>query len=264
MKIIDKLFQKIPENNRVERIWILARTDFVLRYYGSSLGLLWAFLNPMFRILVYYFVFSYLVFKNRDSSFILYLFIGVITWMFFSQGTKKGMKALNSKRYLIENIQLNKLDIFYSSVITVSIGFCFNLFIYLLFSQFYHVQYNWHLLFAPLLIFNMMLLIFGASLILSTLFIFFKDLDHIWDIVLLVGFWTVPIIWDQKFIFEYYSFMLYVTPITGVLINFREIFIYGNPLHWDLFFYDYAYTIFVILVGYLFFKKFSPLAAQSK
>ena len=49
-----------------------------------------------------------------------------------------------------------------------------------------------------------------------------------------------------------------------ILINFREIFIYGNPLHWDLFFYDYAYTIFVILVGYLFFKKFSPLAAQSK
>jgi ABC-type polysaccharide/polyol phosphate export permease len=110
----------------------------------------------------------------------------------------------------------------------------------------------------------MILLIFGASLILSTLFIFFKDLDHVWDIVLLVGFWTVPIIWDQKFIFEYYSFMLYVTPITGILINFREIFIYGNPFHWDLFFYDYAYTIFVILVGYLFFKKFSPLAAQSK
>ena len=198
MEIIDKLYQKIPENNRIERIWILARTDFVLRYYGSSLGLLWAFLNPMFRILVYYFVFSYLVFKNRDPSFILYLFIGVITWMLFSEGSKKGMKALNSKRYLVENIQLNKLDIFYSSAITASIGFCFNLFIYLLFSQFFQVQYNWHILFAPLLIFNMVLLIFGASLILSTLFIFFKDLDHVWDIVLLIGFWTVPIIWDQK------------------------------------------------------------------
>ncbi|HAS36509.1 MAG TPA: ABC transporter permease, partial [Flavobacteriales bacterium] len=68
---------------RWERVWLLAKMDFLQRYYGSSLGLLWAFLNPLARLLVYYFVFSYLIFKNQDPDFILYLFMGIIVWGFF-------------------------------------------------------------------------------------------------------------------------------------------------------------------------------------
>jgi|TARA_B110001452_G_C15241725_1_gene430063 ABC-type polysaccharide/polyol phosphate export permease len=207
-------------------------------------------------------VFSYLVFKNRDPEFILYLFIGVITWMFFSEGSKKGMKCLNAKRYLIENVQLNKLDIFYSTVITSTIGFCFNLFIYLIFSCFFSLEYSWHIIVVPLIIFNLILTIFAVSLILATLYIYFKDLDHVWDIVLLIGFWTVPIIWDQKFIFEHYSFMLYTTPITGILINFRQIFLYNQAPIWELFVYDYIYAILAMCIGLFIFKKFSLKAAE--
>ena len=115
-------------SNRFERIFLLAKTDFSTRYYGSVLGLLWAFINPFFKLLVYYFAFSYLIFRNRDHKFVLYLFTGIILWTFFAQTTKQGMRVLNTKRYLIQNIEINKVDIFLSHAISNFIGLLFNLF----------------------------------------------------------------------------------------------------------------------------------------
>lgn len=262
LKLIDRLYQKLPENNRFERIWILARTDFAQRFYGSSLGLLWAFLNPLFRLLVYYFVFSYLIFKQNEPIFILYLYLGLIPWMFFSEGSKRGMRLLNTKRYLLENIQLNKLDIFYSHLITLSIALAFNLITYFVFSLFFPVPYTIHLLWLPLLLACLLAVVMAVSLLLSTCYIFFLDLDHIWDIVLLLGFWTIPIIWDQRFIFEHYTFMQYVTPLTGLVINLRQVLLYGASPHWFLLIYDLLYAGVLLGGSLLIFKKFAVRAAE--
>ena len=262
LKLIDRLYQQLPENNRFERIWILARTDFAQRFYGSSLGLLWAFLNPLARLMVYYFVFSYLIFKNQEPIFILYLYLGLIPWMFFSEGTKRGMRLLHTKRYLLENIQLNKLDIYYSHLITLGIALGFNLFSFFIFSLFFPVDYTLHMLWLPVILFILGLTVFAVSLLLSTAYIFFLDLDHVWDIVLLLGFWTIPIIWDQKFIFEHYTFMLYTSPLTGTVINLRQILLYGESPHMFLLFFDLVYALILFGISLAIFKRFSKKAAE--
>jgi ABC-type polysaccharide/polyol phosphate export permease len=94
-KISPFLISKLPKKNRLERIWILAKTDFKKRYYGTSLGILWALINPIFQLIIYYFVFS-VFFKNDVPNFSLYLFSGLILWMFISESNKKGMYTISS------------------------------------------------------------------------------------------------------------------------------------------------------------------------
>lgn len=252
------------DSHRFQRIWVLAKHDFLQRYYGSYLGVIWAFLNPMFRLTIYYLVFSFLIFKNRDPEFILYLFLGVMPWSFFSESTKRGMKVLMNKRYLIENIRIVKLDLFVSHTLSASFALGFNMAIYFLFRLFFDVELTFHAFWLLPLLLNLLLIGFLVSMLLSTLFLFFRDLDHVWDIAMMAGFWTVPIIWDQRFIFENYTFMLYVNPLTGIVINIRQVLLYGQHPIYDLLLYDLAFTGAIALVAMLVFNRYAKLAAERR
>ena len=127
--IVKKILESLPENNQFERIWILAKTDFKIRYYGTFLGLVWALINPLFRLSVYYIVFS-LVIEHNIPNYGLHIFSGLVIWMFFLEGTKKGLNMIKSKRYLLENVDFNKLDIYISAVLSSLMGLLFNIFVY--------------------------------------------------------------------------------------------------------------------------------------
>ena len=77
-----KIYSFLPENNRFERIWLLAMTDFKVRYNASMLGMFWAFVYPLVRILIYYVVFSFF-FSKEIPNYGFYIFSGIILWMYF-------------------------------------------------------------------------------------------------------------------------------------------------------------------------------------
>jgi len=242
---------------RLERIWILAKTDYALRYYDSKLGLLWALINPIFQILVYYFCFSFFIFRNRESDFILYLFSGIITWAFFSGGTKTGLGTLSKKKYLLESTQINKLDFFVSGIITNSIQFVISLIIYISFSLFMDVNYSLlALYFVPIFI-SMCMVTMGVGMILSVLKVYFHDINQLWDLALLLGFWSIPIIWDYKFIYTTYPAMLYINPFTGIVINIRKIFLYNEIPDIQILFFDFGYGVLLLTIGILLVNKFT-------
>jgi len=236
---------------------MLARTDYYQRYYGSSLGVIWAFLNPLFRISIYYLAFSYLIFRNRDPQFILYLFLGITIWSFFSENTNKGVNLLRSKKYLVQNVGMAKSDIFLASSMSTSISFGLNVLIYWLISFGFEVTYSWHVLTVVLLFLNLFLIVVGVSMILSTLHLFISDLKHIWDITLLLGFWTVPIIWDFKYVYTTYPFMLYGNPITGILVNMRNVMLYDTAPDLLVLWLDFIYGFFFLILGSWMLNKYS-------
>ena len=111
--MIKKLLGHIYINNfssysRLERIWKIAQVDFKKRYYNDRLGLLWALINPLTQISIYYFVFTR-IFQRNQENFVLYLFCGILTWLAFTEATKMGSRVLIRKKYLTENIQFNWL-----------------------------------------------------------------------------------------------------------------------------------------------------------
>ena len=256
-----RFFEWLPENNRLERIWKLAQVDFRRRYYGNSLGLVWALLNPLFRVGIYYMVFTFLL-NSRMENYALYLFSGLLFWMFFTEGTNKGLTILNQKRYLIENIQFNKLDLFYSAIFSVLLGFLFNLVAYLLISFASGISFYKTIIFLPILIANIFLLALAVSILLATLNIYIKDIAHIWAIAILAGFWATPIFLPVEAFDGKMQFLLYANPVASIIINAREILLYGNLPNMTFLIWGISYALILFGIAVFLFKKFSHKAAE--
>ncbi len=256
-----RIYGFLPENNRFERIWLLAKTDFKSRYNDSALGLIWAFVYPLIRILIYYIVFSFF-FSKQIPNYGFYIFSGIILWMYFQEATKKGMGVIKSKRYLLENIRFNKLDLFYSGVLTGLIGFAVNLGVLIAFMIVMGLYPSWQLIYYPIFVLNLIILSLGVGLILSTLNVYLKDITQLWDLVLLLMFWINPIFFAKQRIFEMFPALLYANPLAGIIINSRDVLMYGNEPDWFLAGYNYFYALVILAIGLWSFKKFFHKAIE--
>src|SRR6266513_2655033 len=135
-KIVTDWFKR---SNKIERLWLLAKIEFKLRYYENKLGLLWALIKPLLDIAIYYIVFQTIL-KQNIPAFASYLFIGLILWNFFVESTTGTIQILSVKKYLYEYSNMNKLEIYVSTLFSNSIGFFFNLLMFLLFYNFLEKQ----------------------------------------------------------------------------------------------------------------------------
>lgn len=256
------MFAKLlSDNNRLERIWLLAKIDFKKRYYDHGLGVLWALINPLFKLAVYYFVFSYIM-DARSPDFALYLFSGLITWLFFAQGSKKGINLLKNKKYLIESIQFEQLDLFFSGTLSVFFAFLFNLAAYFAIHFLYLVPIQSYMLYLPILVLNTFALVLGASILLATINIYVRDIEHAWDMVTLAGFWLTPIIYPKEAILDKFYILAFINPMTGIVINMRETVLYGQPPLYNLFFYNIAYAIILLSAAIFLYKKYAHKAVE--
>lgn len=248
--------------NRLERIYLFANTDYNVRYYGSRLGILWAFLNPFFQILIYYFVFTYLIYRKSDPSFILYLFIGIITWQFFSETTNSSIHLFRKQRYILQNIGLPKVDFFWSLIGSKFWGYFINFIIFIIFDLiFFNPVFSFNLLYIFPIWLGVALFTLGVSFFLSTLYIYLRDLDHLWSIILMAGFWTVPIIWDYHIIYKNYSFML-LNPITAFIINIRQVVLYNETPELKSLVTALFISVVFAVSGYFFMKLKSKKALE--
>ena len=259
--IVGRAVKYLPENNRLERIWKLAQIDFLRRYYNDRLGLLWALINPLFQIAVYYLVFTH-IFNSREENFILFLFLGILIWGVFSEATKGSLAILRSKRYLIENIQVNKLDLFISHTISVFMGFAFNITIYLIFAVFLEANFNqnvWAII--PVLI-TLFIVCMGTAILLNTAYIFIDDIKHLWDIIVFIGFWSSGILYSVDKIVEVFPAFVYLNPFLGILKNARNALLYGIPPDYFLLLYNLTFGLVLVLVANFVFRKCEHLITE--
>ncbi|NLC31444.1 MAG: ABC transporter permease, partial [Candidatus Moranbacteria bacterium] len=175
--------------NYKELIWMLAKTDFKLRYHGSVLGYLWALLKPLLTFTVLNFVFSS-IFNPRgtgENTYSLQLIVGLMMYYFFAEGTSAGMASLLSKAQLVTKIYVPRWTIILASTVNATMIFLMNLvvivglfiykgfmpslpsiFLFLLFSIFIYV------------------IVLAFSLVTAPLYVKFRDLAMIWDVLLMI------------------------------------------------------------------------------
>ncbi len=248
-------------NNKYERIWILSKTDFKLRYADTLLGFFWTVVTPLVRLLIYYFVFS-TIFTKKLPNYGLHIFSGLIVWMFFMEATKKGITVLKTKRYLIENVKLNSLDLYTSSILTSLLIFGINILVYLIVSLFFSTAVNWTIIFVPIQVLIVCILVFGLILILSTINIFFRDIGKLWEMFLLGLFWINPIFYAKTIIFEQFPALMYLNPLAGIIINTRNGLLMGEMPDWNIAAYDLAYALVVLGIGLIVYNKYFYKAAE--
>ncbi len=262
-RFLKPILESLPENNRMERIWVLAKTDFLKRYYGSFLGVVWALLNPLFHLTIYYAVFT-LVFNSKQENFALFLFLGLVLELFFAETCTNGLNIIRGKRHVLENIKINWLDVYYAATLSTFFAFLFNFSIYFLISLFMDVVISPEALFVvPLLILNLVVVGFAIQVLLSTIQVYLRDIVHLWDMIKLMILWLGGVFYPiDPSPGSDTAILAYLTPIAGVIYNARQVLMYGKPVDWGLMAFDWAYALILLTIALLVFSKFVRKALE--
>lgn len=174
----------------------LVRTDFKLRYQGSVLGYAWSLLRPLFMFTILYVVFVRVFPLGKGiPHYPVYLFMGIMLWNFFVEMTVQSLGSIVGRGDLIRKIRIPRWIIVLSSSISALINLGLNLIVLAVFMILNHVEIMTTIFLLPLLFFEVYLFALGASLFLSALFVKFRDVSYIWDVLLQAGFYLTPILY---------------------------------------------------------------------
>lgn len=253
-----KYFDSFP---RWERIWKIAQVDFKKRYYNDKFGLLWALINPITQIVLFYFVFTR-VFEKQQENFALFLFCGIIMWLSFSQGTSLGLRVLVNKRHLIENIQFNWLDLFSSHMIATLMGLAFNIIAYFITLLLLGVSIGKYFYLFPLVIIAWYLVTAALSIILALIRPVFDDINHIWSIMIMIGFWVSGIFYSGQYFIENHLWFAHLNPFVGIIMNTRACLLENSPIYTQLLFSNVAWGLIMYMIAVFLFKKYSRKIAE--
>lgn len=263
-KVLKPILERLPESNRYERIWKLAQIDFKKRYYNDKLGLFWALINPLLRVAIYYLIFSIMLPKvsERIPNYALYLFLGLILWLSFTEMSRKGIRLLYKKKYLIENIEFDKVDLYYSNSLSVTFGLFFNILVFIAISLLTGVSWGLSILWLPVLFLTLFFIGTGFSMIVSVIYIYLKDIDHVLDIVFLLGIWTSGIFFAKEDVVREFPWYEYVNPFLGLIDNFRNVLIYHTEVDLVLLSVNLLMGLVLFLIGLFLLDKYSHKAME--
>lgn len=239
----------------------LSFNDFKTKYAGSFLGIVWAFIQPLITIFVYWFAFQ-VGLRSQDVGnfpFALWFMAGLIPWFFFSDGLNGGTNALIDYSYLVKKVVFN-IDILplvkVISAVFVHIFFIVFLLIMYALYGYYPDLYSLQILYYSLCLF---LLVLGLSYITAPLVVFFRDLGQIVNIILQVGVWMTPILWniDTMQVSDTIKKLLKLNPVYYIVQGYRDALI-NKAGFWEhpwLTLYFWLFTLLAFFIGTRLFKK---------
>ena len=179
----------------------LVRTDFKLRYQGSMLGYAWSLLRPLLIFLILYLVFvQFLKIGKGFPHFPVYLLLGIVIWNFFSEMTNQSLGSIVGRGSLIRKIRIPRWIIILSSSVSALINLLLNLVVVAVFAVVNHVELMGSIVLLPLILLEVYIFALGLSLFLSALYVKYRDVSYIWEVILQAGFYVTPIIYPLSLI----------------------------------------------------------------
>jgi len=210
-----------------ELIRILTISDLKVKYQSSVLGFAWSLLNPLLMMLVLYAVFSN-VFRFDEDSFALYLLIGIVGWRFLANGTMTSISAIVGKQSLVTKVYVPRQILVLSSVLSSFVSSLLEFTVLVPLLILFGVDLSFNVLFFPLIHAIFLVLVYGLSLILASLYVYYRDLNQIWDVLLQAGFFLSPIVYPISIVPEKYLGYYMINPVTVVIEMYREVLLYAK------------------------------------
>lgn len=247
----------------------LAMTDFKLKYQGSILGYLWSLVKPLMLFLILYFVFTK-IFKIGDeiSHYPVYLLLGVVIWGFFAEITITSLDAIVGRGDLIRKVYFPRIVLVVSRSITALLTFLLNLIVVLSFMLFAGIDIHVNAILFPLLVGELFILCIGISLILSSLFVKFRDIFHIWEVMLQAMFYATPILYPLSLVPDPVNKVIMLNPVAQIIQDLRYLLVTTQTetavqvLGLKLFIIPYILPFVVLIIGFTVFEKSAARFAE--
>jgi lipopolysaccharide transport system permease protein len=238
----------------LEVIAVLAQKDFKIRYRNSVLGFIWSLLNPLGYMVILTLVFSVLL-RVNIPNYPAWFLIGVLVWRFFSVGTSQGLFSIISNPSLICKVHLPRYVVVLSNNLANLLGSGLEFLILLPLLVVLGVRLTWYVFLFPLLLISEWLLVLGLSLSLSSLNVRYRDFYQLWDIVLQLGFFLCPLVYDVSLVPLRYRTLYLLNPVTVLIVSARDIFLANQLLTFgNIAVFVLSVALFLV-VGFLIFHS---------
>lgn len=241
-------------------IWKLAKNDFKKRYAGSYMGAVWAMVQPVVTVAMYYVVFEIIMpgaSRTDEAPFVLFLTAGLVPWFFFNEAWNNGTNALREYDYLVKKVVF-KISIL-PIIKVIAATFIHGFFVLVLLGVaaiygYYPSVYTLQIFYYSACLF---IFVLALSYMTCAIVVFFKDLSQIINIVLQIGIWATPVLWDINTVNAKWVMVLKLNPMVYIVNGYRSA-IYGHEwFFWDFFSTMYFWIVTVVLfgLGALVFKR---------
>lgn len=203
----------------------LVRRDLRGRYKGSALGFLWTFLNPLLQLGVYTFVFS-IILPSSVDKFYMYLFIGLIPWLFFSSSLQDGTSCIITSKELVKKIYFPRLVLPISAVSASFVNMLFSMAIVFAALILSGIGISRYVFFLPVIMLLEYAFVLGIVLIFSAVNVYLRDMEHIVTILVMLWFYGTPIVYPISVIPERFLGLYYINPMTSIIEAYRDVLYY--------------------------------------
>ena len=232
----------------------LVSRDFKTRYKRSYLGILWSLLNPLLIIIVYTLAFDYIM-KIQVRNFPMFFMCGFLPWSYLSAGLSVSLTSLSDSGYLIKAVYFPREILPLSMVLSCLLHFLITFIFVFPVLMIYGYFPQWMTFSLIIIILLQTIFIFGLSLCLSSIHVFFRDIRYILDVILTIWFWLTPIVYPISLIPDQFLFFYKLNPMTLFVAAYREVLLNGKvpiPKYW---FALFLATLGSLILGYLLYLK---------
>lgn len=237
-------------------ILVLTAKEIKIKYKNSFLGYLWSILNPLSLAVVFYFAFKF-VMKIPIENFTLFLISGLFPWQWFSNSVAAGSTVLIGNASLIKKINFPRYFLPLATVLNDAFHYIVSLPVIFGFVFFYKISPTFDWVYGiPLLIISQIFITYGFTLIVSSVNLFFRDLERLVIIGLTILFYLTPIIYDINLVPNKFKKYFWINPLFGIIEGWHNIFLKGF-LDWQLYLFSLGYSLIIFCIGFLIFNKLS-------
>lgn len=251
----------------------MVATDFKLRYQGSALGYLWTLLRPLAIFAILYVVFVKFLRIGEDVPFFsVYLLLGIVLWNYFIEVTSNGLRSVVDNGDILRKLSFPRYVIVLATSFSAFINLILNLLVVSLFMIIANVPFGMTSLLIVVPIIELFILALGLSFLLSALYVRFRDVGYIWEVILQGAFYATPILYPISRVVnisETGAKLMMLNPIAQLIQDARSVLITKEAQTvGEIFGSNYAYFIPLSLVFLLvvfsssYFRKKAPYFAE--
>jgi lipopolysaccharide transport system permease protein len=233
----------------------LIKRDVLVRYRNSVLGIFWSFLEPLLTMILMTIIFSFL-FKHSIPNFPVYYLIGRISFQLFSQATSGAMKSIIGNAGILKSVYVPKYLYALSTVLASFITFLLSLIILAAVMIATNAPFTIYIIFASIPIIVLLLLTLGVGLILATVTVFFRDVEHLYGVFVTMLMYASAVFYPASIIPQQFQFLLTINPIYGIITCIRTVILNGTIYDPFQMLYSAVFAIVTLFIGMVVFYKY--------
>ena len=246
------IFQKIYKYRELLKTNV--KKEIRGRYKNSFLGVLWSFLNPLLQLLVYSVIFGALL-AGGDETYPIYICIALIPWTYFTTAITQAAFTVIGNADIIKKVYFPREILPISVVTSGAVNFVISTIIILAFVIFSGVGLSWYILLYPFILLIQYVLLLGIGFIVSSVTVYFRDLEHIIGVILMAAFYGTPIVYKLEQLPHTLQIIVQLNPMTHLINAYRDIFYYHQMPNMQILFILLGASVVLTVIGYFIFKK---------